>query len=247
MPVNVLLSTDKQVHVDIGTAQIENTQNEKLLGITIDSKLSFDKHIQQICSRASAKLKALARIAPFMNITKTKILMNAFFNAQFSYCLLTWMFHSRKLNNKINKLHERCLRIVYNNNTSTYEELLETDNSVSVHFRNVQALAIELYKVVNGFSPDIMKDVFPLSENLCYNTRNNKMFHSKNIRTVHFGSETLSHLAPKIWELVPEEIKKLESVASIKNAIKKWKPANCPSPFIFIYCTVNICTRASMF
>ena len=85
----VLLSTDKQVHVNIGTAQIENTQNEKLLGITIDSKLSFDKHIQQICSRASAKLKALTRVARFMNITKRKILMNAFFNAQFSYCPLT--------------------------------------------------------------------------------------------------------------------------------------------------------------
>ena len=94
--------------------------------------------------------------------------MNAFFNAQFSYCPLTWMFHSRKLNNKINKLHERCLRIVYNNNTSTYEEFLETDNSVSVHFRNVQALAIELYKVVKVFSPDIMKDVFPIDANSVY-------------------------------------------------------------------------------
>ena len=134
---HVLLSTDRQVHVNIGNAKIENTQNEKLLGITIDSKLSFDKHIQQICSRTSAKLKALARIAPFMDITKRKILINAFFNSQFSYCPLTGMFHSRKLNNKINKLHERCLQIVYNNNTSTYEELLETDNSVSVHFRNV--------------------------------------------------------------------------------------------------------------
>ena len=91
--------------------------------------------------------------------------MNAFFNAQFSYCPLTWMFHSRKLNNKINKLHDRCLRILYNNNTSTYEELLETDNSVSVHFRNVTALVIELYKNVNGFSPNIRKDVFPLSAN----------------------------------------------------------------------------------
>ena len=152
-------------------------QNEKLVGITTDSKLSFDKHIQQICSRTSAKLKALARIAPFMNITKRKILMNAFFNDQFSYCPLTWMFHSRKLNNKINKLHERCLRIVYNNNTSTYEELLETDNSVSVHFQNVQALTIELYMVVNRFSPDIMKDVFPLNENSFYNTRNKRTFH----------------------------------------------------------------------
>ena len=228
---HVLLSTDKQVQVNIGTAQIEKTQNEKMLGIIIDSKLSFDKHIQQICSRASAKLKALVRKAPFMNIKKRKILMNAFLNAQFSYCPLTWMFHSRKTNGKINKLHERCLLIVYNNNTSTYEEL-ETDNSVSVHFRNIQALAVELYKVVNGFSPDIMYDVLPLSEN---NTRNKRTFHSRDIRTVHFGPETLSHLAPKIWELVPEEIKKLESVASFKYAIKKWKPANCPCRLCQIY------------
>ena len=121
---HVLLSTDQHAYANTDTTQIENTQNEKLLGLTIDSKLSFDKHIQKICSRESAKLKALARIVPFMNITKRKILMNAFFNAQFSYCPLTWMFQSRKRNNKINKLHERCLRIVYNNNASTYEELL---------------------------------------------------------------------------------------------------------------------------
>ena len=202
------------MHINISTAQIENTQNEKLLGITSDSKLIFDKHIQQM-------LKALARIAPFMNITKRKILMSAFFNAQFSYCSLTGMFHSRKLNNKFNKLHERCLRIVYNNNTSTYEELLEADNSVSVHFRNLQVLTIELYKVVNGFSPDIMNDVFPLNASCFYNTSNKRTFHSRHIRTVHFGSETLSHLAPNICELVPEKIRKLESVASFKNAIKK--------------------------
>ena len=81
---------------------------------------------------------------------------------------------------------------------------------------------------MNGFSPDITKDVFPLNENCFHNTRNKRRFHSRHIRTFQFGSETLSHLAPKIGELVPEEIKKLESVASFKNAIKKWKPANCP-------------------
>ena len=115
------------------------------------------------------------------------------------------------------------IQIVCNNNTSTYKELLETDNSVSVHFWNVQSLTIELYKVVNGFLPDLMKDVFPLSENLCYNTRN-RTFHSRNIRTVHFGSETLSHLALKIWELVPGEIKKLKSVAPLKMQLENGNP-----------------------
>ena len=97
-----------------------------------------------------------------MNLEKKKILMNAFFNTEFSYCPLTRMIHSRKFNNKINRMHEKYLRIVFNDNTSSYEELLEIDISVSVHHRNIQMLATESYKIVNGLSSDIMKDVFPL-------------------------------------------------------------------------------------
>ena len=120
---HLLLSTDEHVQVKIGTAQIENSSSEKLLGAAIDVKLNFLKHIEQIYAKARAKLKALARIAPFMNIKEKRVLMKVFFMAQFSYCPLTWMFHSRKLNNKINKSHERCLRIVYSDNTSSFEEL----------------------------------------------------------------------------------------------------------------------------
>ena len=194
----MLLSTDEHLPAKIGAAQIENSSSEKLLGVTIDAKLNFVKHIEQIYAKARAKLKALARIAPFMNIKKKKVLIKTFFMAQFSYCPLIWMFHSRKLNNKINKLHKHCLRIVHSDNTSFFEELLETDNSVSVHHRNIQVLATELYKIVNGLSPEIMKEVFPFNENTSYNTRNKRKFHSRSIKSVAFSSETLSHLAPKI-------------------------------------------------
>ena len=119
-----------------------------------------------------------------MNLEKKKILLNAFFNAQFSYCPLTWMFHSRKLNNKINRMHEKCLRIVYNGNTSSHEEPLEIDNSASAHHRNIQIFATELYNIVNGVSSDIMKDLFPLTNNLSYKTRNRRTFHSRPIRSV---------------------------------------------------------------
>ena len=224
----MLLSTDEHAQVKIGTQQIENSSSEKLLGVTINVKLNFVKHIEQIYAKARAKLKALARIAPFINIKKKRVLMKAFFMAQFSYCPLTWMFHSRKLNNKINKLHERCLRIVYSDNTSSFEELLETDNSVSVHHRNIQVLATDVYKIVNGLSPEIIKEVFPFNENTSYNTRNKRKFYSRSIKWVTFRSETLSQLSPKIWELVPVGIKNVDSVASFKRAIKEWKPINCP-------------------
>ena len=98
--------------------------------------------------------------------------MNVFFNSQFTYCPLIWMFHSRLINNKINRLHERCLRIEYSDNQSTFEELLEKDNTVSVHQRNLQFLATELYKVLNVLSPDLRKHVFPLNDD-SDSTRNN--------------------------------------------------------------------------
>ena len=80
-------------------------------------------------------------IAPFLNKRKRKLLMNVFFKSQFSYCPLSRMFHSRTLNNKINRLYNRWLRIIYSGNTSSFANLLEIDNSISLHRRNVQVLA----------------------------------------------------------------------------------------------------------
>ena len=130
----MLLSTDQQVHVHVGTAQIKNSQYEKLLGVTIDTdaKLNLETHIQNICGKASVKLITLTRIAPFVNIEESSC-NECIFNAQFSYYPLTRIFHSRNLNNKINRMHEKWLGIVYSDSTSLYEELLETDNSASVH------------------------------------------------------------------------------------------------------------------
>ena len=159
------------VQVKIGTAQIENSSSEKLLGVTIDVKRSFEKHIQQIYAKTKAKLKALGRIASFINMNKKKVLVKYFFMVQFSYCPLIWMFHCRTLNSKINKLHERCLGIVYSDNTSSFEGLLESENSVSVHHQNIQVLATEFYKIVNGLSPELMREVFPFNENTSYNTK----------------------------------------------------------------------------
>ena len=90
--------------------------------------------------------------------------MKAFIASQFSYCPLIWMFHSRTLNNRINDIHERALRLTYKDNQSSFKEPLKKDHPVTVQHKNLQALVTEIFKVKNDLAPDIMKDVFELKE-----------------------------------------------------------------------------------
>ena len=81
------------------------------------------------------------------------------------------MCHSRVNNNKINRLHERCLRIVYNDKQSSFNELLEKGGSVSIHMKNMKILAIEMYKLINNLSPPAMNMVFKKNSDSRYNLR----------------------------------------------------------------------------
>ena len=86
--------------------------------------------------------------------------INVFFNSQFSYCPLIWMCHNRTRNRKINRLHERCLRIIYNDKQLSFRMLIKKYSSVSIHNRNIQCLATEMCKVNNGLSPPVVSNIF---------------------------------------------------------------------------------------
>ena len=137
------------------------------------------------------------------------------------------MFHSRGLNNKINSLHERALGITYGDRSSSFEDLLKKDNSVSIHHRNIQALATEMFKVKNNIAPEIMKEIFAPKINP-YGYRNNKSFKRRSINSVWHGTESISYLGPKIWDLEPKEVKESESLNCFKFKIKRWIHEGCP-------------------
>ena len=225
---HLLLNSSSTWTITLEGNDILNSKCEKLLGVNFDCGLSFKEHITTICKKASNKLHALSRVSPYMSIKKKKTLMNAFFLSQFSYCPIIWMFHSRSLNSKINNLHERCLRVIYNDKKSTFKELLCLDNSVTIHERNLQRLAIELYKVHNNIAADIVSEIFPVRHETFYNTRNNSYFLRPRINTSRFGRETVSYLGPVLWDMIPTEYKNKSSLFEFKNVIKKWTPDFCP-------------------
>ena len=181
-----------------------------------------------LLKKANKKYHALARVCNYMDAKKRRVLMNAFITSQFSYCPLVWMFHSRTLNNRINKIHEKALRLVYKNETfSSFDDLLKRDKSVSIHQKNLQILATEIYKTKNDLGPKIMKDTFHFKQKP-YNLRNDPELQRRRNCTVYFGTESISPLAPKIWELVPSDIRSANSLEVFQEKIKSWTTNKCP-------------------
>ena len=224
---HLIMSRNKSIVAKIDEFDIQSENQQELLGIVIDSNLIFEDHVSKICKKASQKLNALARVSSYMDIHKKKLLMKSFITSQFGYCPLIWMFHSRTLNNKINAIHERALRITFKDSTSNFEELLSKDNSVSIHHRNLQVLAIEMFKIKNKMAPELLNEIFQ-EKTASYNLRRNSNFFIRKVHSVYHGTESLSFLGPKIWELVPEGLKQSESLEIFKNKIKKWVPLRCP-------------------
>ena len=141
--------------------------------------------------------------------------------SQFNYCQLIWMCHNRTKNTKINRLHERCQRLLYKDKKSYFHDLLEKDSSVSIHHRNLRALVTEMYRIYNGMAPEITTEIFPLRPQGQYNLRSWFNFTLPIVRTVNYGIESIRYLGPEIWESILANVKEVDTIERFKSGIKK--------------------------
>ena len=221
-------TTNEHLWAKVGDNMIWESSQEKLLGLTIDKNLNFTKHLEGICKKASGKVTALARMVKIIPFHKKKILMKAFIESQFSYCPLIWMFCTRKMNRKINHIQERALRLVYEDYITPFNELLIKDNSVTIHHRNIQRVAIEMFKVKNNLCPEIGQSIFQKRE-CTHNTRSNASFSRPNITSVYKGEHSLRCYGPIVWNyMLPDNLKTCSNLVDFKELIKTWIPENCP-------------------
>ena len=143
------------------------------------------------------------------------------------------MFSTRAVNHKINRLRERALRTLLNDESSTFNDMLSKSNDTTIHVKNIQKLMIEFYKYLYGHSALIMK-VFT-KRLLIYNLRNCRQTLLLNPKTKKYGTDTIVYKATQLWSTLTTSYKNLPSLDLFNSEIKKWHSSDCPSNICRIF------------
>ena len=136
------------------------------------------------------------------------------------------MFTSKGLNKKRNRIHEKSLRLVLNDHQSTLDEVLDTLNEKTVHQQYINSLMTEEYKFLNGYSPDIMNEVFYLRQNT-YNLRNFHAF-ATDVPRNNCMLNSVVYMANQLWKTVSFHLKISCSLELFKKGLKNWRYTRCP-------------------
>ena len=204
-PFIILGNTDSHTS-QIGDITIKSVSSVTLLGITIDSKLNFKEHINNIVQKAYYKLYALRRLRKFLTLEKAKILACSMIESQFAYCPLIWMFCSKTDMQRVEKVQYKSLQVVYNNYMATYDELLALDNKLKIHQRHLQFLAIEIYRSKNKLNPSFMWKTY--KEKIILNSLKRGIFLSiPNVNTQKYGINSLNFRGSVSWNNLPIKLK----------------------------------------
>ena len=234
----LVLNSDKCQFMTLGTPntppnfkykniKIKNSASEKLLGVILYNKPDFKEHLNTICKKANLKLHALNRISRFLSPEQHVLIINAYIKSLFSYCPLARMFCYRRIMHKINKIHERSLRLLLKNYKDDFQDLLRCSGDISIHQRCINSLLTKVYKYFHGLSPEIMNELFSTRTNI-YNTRQFNVFETHIPTSNRYGLNSIPYKANQLWNLRTENLKSSPSLTLFKNEIKLWQCFNCP-------------------
>ena len=220
----------------IDDENVLSVSSVKLLGIQVDDKLNFNLHISNICKSSANQLNALVRLKKFLSFKTKKVLISSFILSNFNYCPLVWMFSSSKSLNKIESIHKRALRFLYNDYRTSYEDLLKKADKVTMNVVRTRILCIEIFKTLNNLNPTFMKEIFKLKETERLVREKYKLnLEVPKWNQVTFGERSLKVFGPRIWNSLPFHIKSAENLSLFKSLIKNWNGVSCK-------CAVCICS-----
>ena len=216
--------------MNISGSVINTEKIVTLLGIDIDYKLTFNKHIGTLCNKSAGQLNAISRMGNYVGQREKEVLIQSFIQANFNYCPLVWFFTSPESLRKVERIQERALRILDNDYVSEISVLLARADKTSFLIRQHKNLAIEIFKTLNNLNPVYMKDIFIKNENprvLRNNERHANDLKIPSYNGFTYGECSLKTLGPNIWNALPTELKNSKSLSVFKNLLKTWEGPRC--------------------
>ena len=224
VPLNSILQIP-EVTV-INEVSIPTETHVKLLGITIDNKLTFDRHVDNICRRASQQLNVLRRFKSMFRLREAKLIHQAFIMSNFNYCPVVWHFCSLTSTRKMEKIQERALRLLYDDPTTPYQELLTSHGHTTLHIQRLRTIALEVFKSLHDLNPAFMKDMFE-EKTVQYGLRDTQKLTQPKYRTIRYGRNTLTYYGAHLWNLLPSHIKLTCDINLFKSMICSWDGPSC--------------------
>ena len=209
----------------IGEITIKSEKHVTLLGVNLDNELNFSEHIKTLCRKAAAQLSVLQRLAKYLDLASRMAIFRCFILSHFSYCNLVWHFCGATNTNKLERIQHRALKFVYQDWTSSYEQLLSRADLPTLELSRTRAIIIEVYKALHHLSPPFMWDLFKVKKTP-YNLRRKNQVSVKHCRTVRHGINCLSVYGAKLWNSLPNDWKSLD-YENFKCKIHSWNFPIC--------------------
>ena len=182
------------------------TRSVKLLGITVDDELKFEKNVKTLCQKVCKIVSAFSTVVPYMDEKKRKILYHTFIMSNFNYCPLIWMCRGKHQNKEIDRVHKKALRILFNDYTSNFKELLQKIGSDRIHEKNLQNLMIEKFKCLSHENPSFICNLFK-SMGQTYNLRSGSLLKLPTAKTTTYSTSSLASRGRILCNSLPDMIK----------------------------------------
>ena len=197
------------------------------MGVTFDDSLNFTEHIRIICQKAARQLNALARLAKHLSYEDKRAAVNSFVRSNFQYCSLVWHFCGQTNNNKLEKIQGRALKILHNDYSSTYAELISKSNMSTLMLSRLRATAFEVYKTTNQINITCLSETLRIKETN-YTMRNSHKLIQPHVNTTTYGLRSFSYLAPKLWnDMINENVHVVDmNVNEFQHFIRRWNGPN---------------------
>ncbi len=211
---------------EIGNTVIKPSTSVRLLGVNIDEKLNFNEHIAQLCKKAGKQVNAMSRLSNVLGKDSKLSILKSFVLSNFNYCPLVYHICGKGNSLKMERLLERGLRIVSNDFSSPIESLMNEAGVCTLFCSRVKLLAEHVFKVTNNLSPQVQSD-FYVVKNVPYNFRNETIMVQPKFYTKTYGFNSVSYLGAKLWNLLPNFCRKLDTVQHFKQFLRQWDGLQC--------------------